>query len=364
LIPPEREPPGDAPEPPLAPPLVPPGAGSATPESGAAPAAPTGADRPGASTFTIEGRAAPALFVVGWIGTLLGLGVVAISLLSGGVAAAPILLFAGLLFLSIGLVTGAGSQGIERRARGILAYQGPSPVLVFVASVPVSLLIVVVIGIPLTLVGIAVDGPAGQLASVVAQACIYIGLIRLLVVDTGALSWAEMGVRRPALGSIAGEVATGALYAAPVILLTIPVAAVLAAIFPVTPVSPLPPTGQTAGFAIQLLAGAVVAPIGEEMLFRAFATTAWARALGARRGLIRGAVFFAFVHALTITGSTAGEAVALAIVGIASRLPVALALGWLFLRRGTIWAPIGLHGAFNALLLVLGELAFRSGLGT
>ena len=38
-------------------------------------------------------------------------------------------------------------------------------------------------------------------------------------------------------------------------------------------------------------------------------------------------------------------------------LPVAFALGWLFVARRSIWAPLGLHIAFNAILLVLGELA-------
>jgi hypothetical protein len=314
---------------------------------------------PGATTFTIEGRRAPALFVVGWLASLLGLGTIAIALLSGGADLAPVLLLAGLVLLSVGLVAGAGSQGIERRARGTLAYRGPSPILVVVASIPISLLAVVAIGVPLALIGLEVDGPIGQLASVIAQALIYAGLIRLLVVDTGALSWAEMGVRRLD-GRAVGEVLSGVLLALPVIVLTIPVALVLSVIFPVTPVSPLPPTGETAGFAIQLAAGVIVAPIGEELLFRGFATTAWARSFGARRAVIQGGVFFALVHVLTITGNTAGEAAALAVVAFASRLPIALALGWLFLRRGTIWAPIGLHAAFNGLLLILGEVAYRS----
>ena len=38
----------------------------------------------------------------------------------------------------------------------------------------------------------------------------------------------------------------------------------------------------------------------------------------------------------------------MAVVGFATRIPVALALGWLFLRRGSIWASFGLHAAFNA----------------
>ena len=316
--------------------------------------------RPGASTFTIEGRQAPALFVIGWLATMLGLGAVAVGLLSGASPASPILLVVGLVILSVGLIAGAGSQGIERRARGATAYPGPSPVLVFASSVPTSLLAVVVLGVPMAVVGMEVDGPLGRLASVVVQALVYVALIRLLVVDTRALSWAEMGIRRPDRRAVV-ELFGGALWAAPVILLTIPVAAILGSIFPVTPVSPLPPAGETFGFAINLLAGAVVAPIGEELLFRGFATTAWARDLGPRRALVRGALFFAIVHVLTISGSSASEAAGLAIIGFASRIPVALALGWLFLRRGSIWAPIGLHAAFNAILLVIGEAALRSG---
>ena len=41
-------------------------------------------------------------------------------------------------------------------------------------------------------------------------------------------------------------------------------------------------------------------------------------------------------------------------------MPVALALGWLFVRRGSIWAPIGLHAAFNGILLILAGSSPRS----
>ncbi len=343
--------------------MIPPDPGSSDPlaaPSDAADEHPPPA-RPGAGTFTIEGRAAPALFVVGWLATLIGFVAIFVALLAGGSAGAAILLAAGLALLSIGLVAGAGAQGIERRSRVDQPYKGPSPILVFAASLPVSLLAVLAVGIPLTIIGVAVDGPIGRLASVGLQALVYAGLIRLLVVDTAALSWAGMGLRRldrPALV----DLGRGALWAGPVILATIPVAGVLSQIFPVTPVSPLPPTGEAFGFAIHLIAGAIIAPVGEELLFRAFATTAWLRSLGERRALVRGALFFALAHVLTISGASAGEALSLAIVGFASRIPVALALGWLFLKRGSIWAPIGLHATFNAILLTLGEVAARSGL--
>ena len=238
---------------------------------------------------------------------------------------------------------------------------GPSPLLVFASTVPTSLLLVILAGIPLTIIGVAVDGPAGRLASVMVQALVYVGLIRLLVVDAGALSWAAMGIHRPDARTMR-ELLSGAIWAIPVILMTIPIAAILGTIFPVTPVSPLPPAGETSGFILNLLAGAVVAPIGEEILFRGLATTAWAADLGPRRALVRGAIFFAVVHVLTISGGSAGEALALAVIGFASRIPVALVLGWLFLGRRSIWVPIGLHAAFNGILLILGEVALRSGL--
>jgi len=341
--------------------LVPPDRGSPAPVPSATPAGagdpPPG--RPGSGTFTIEGRSAPALFVVGWLGTLLGLGAVVVAVLAGGSAASTVVLIVGLVVLSIGLIAGAGSQGIERRARARTAYLGPSPFLVFATSIPVSLLAAIALGVPLGLLGIALDGPVGRLASVSAQAIVYVALIRLLVVDTGALTWAQMGLRRFD-GAAVTNLALGAALALPVIAATVPVVAILGQLFPVTPVSPLPPAGEPVGFALNLVAGAIIAPIGEEILFRGFATTAWARDLGARRALVQGALFFAVVHVITITGGTAGEAIGLAVLGFAARVPVSLALGWLFLRRGSIWASIGLHAAFNGILIVLAEAALQA----
>jgi membrane protease YdiL (CAAX protease family) len=152
----------------------------------------------------------------------------------------------------------------------------------------------------------------------------------------------------------------GAIWALPVIGVTILVSSILFVLFPVTPVSPLPPTGEPLGFALSLLAGVIVAPFGEEILFRAFATTAWVRGYGRRRGLVQAALVFAFAHVITTTGTSAGDAFGLAVVGFGSRIPVALALGWVFLRRGTVWASFGLHAAFNGILLVVAEVASRS----
>ena len=51
----------------------------------------------------------------------------------------------------------------------------------------------------------------------------------------------------------------------------------LVSAFGVTPDSPLPPASDPAGLVLNLIAGAVLAPIGEELFFRGFATTAWVR---------------------------------------------------------------------------------------
>jgi CAAX protease family protein len=312
--------------------------------------------RPGASTFTIEGRSAPALFVIGWLASLLGLGIVVIGVMSRTGGGAIALLLAGLVVLSIGLIAGAGSQGIERRARGVLAYQGPSPLLVFVTAIPVSLVAIIVVSQPLVALGVQVESPVGTLVSIIVQTLVYAGLIRLLVVDTRALSWAEMGVRPPDRRAL-GELLRGAAWSAPVIVATIPVSAILLWLFPVSPVSPLPRVGELTGFLLQFAAGALIAPVGEELLFRGLATTAWVRSLGVRQGLIRAALVFAFAHVITVAASSAQEAFGLVVVGFATRVPVALALGWLFVRTGSIWAPLGLHMAFNGILLILSELA-------
>jgi membrane protease YdiL (CAAX protease family) len=299
------------------------------------------------------------LFLIGWLATLLGLGITAVAILSRAGLTSNVLLIAGLALLSIGLVAAAGSQGLERRARGTASYAGPSPLLVFGASIPVSILFLVVISLPLEALGVPLDGPLGSLFSVVVQAIVYVALIRLLVVDTGALDWRAMGVRRLDLAALS-EIAGGALWALPVIVATIPLSLILLAIFPVTPESPLPPSGEPVGFALSMVAGAVVAPFGEEVLFRAFATTAWVRGLGVRGGLVRAALVFAIAHILTISGSSAGDAIGLAVVGFATRIPIALALGVLFVRRGTIWSSFGLHAAFNGILLVVAEVASRT----
>ena len=317
------------------------------------PAPPT--TRPGAGTFTIEGRAAPGLFVVGWLGTLIGGVVLFVSLQAAAGPAKLALFIGGLALLSLGLIAAAGSQGIERRARGVGPYSGPSPLLVFVACVATSAVLLVLLGVPLELAGIDLDGPLVAVVGLLVQVAVYILLIRLLVVDTGALSWHRMGVR-PASPEALRSFGIGVAWALPIIFLTGLLANVLVSLFGVPPNSPLPPAGDPGGRVLNLIAGAILAPIGEELFFRGFLTTAWVIRFGASRGVILGGLVFAFVHVLGIQVTTFEEGLPMALIGFAVRVPIGLALGWLFVRRGTIWAPLGLHAAFNGILLVSAEL--------
>ena len=311
--------------------------------------------RPGATIFTIEGRTAPGLFVLGWLATIVGLGPTVIGYLVGQV----LLFFVGLAILSVGLVAGAGAQAIERRAKGVEAYQGPSPILVFAASIPVGILAAIVIGFFFRSAGMRTEGPAGDLLLLTIQAAAYLVIVRLLVVGTGALSWHEMGFTR-SIPTALEDLGWGAVFAGPVIVATLVVQVILVAIFQVTPESPLTPTGEPIGLLANLVTAAIVAPIGEEIVFRGVATTAWVRSLGVRQGIIRAALFFAIAHILTTSATNASAGLAMAIVGFGARVPVALVLGWVFVRRGSIYASIGLHAAFNGILIVLAGAALRS----
>ncbi len=314
------------------------------------PAAPGSPSRPGTRTFTIEGRSAPGLFVGGWIATLVGLGIVVPAIASGGAVPAP-LVVVGLGILSLGLIAGAGSQAIERRARGA-PFDGPSPFLLFAAVIVVSLFLSVLVGIVFELAGIGVgDTPIAALASTLVLLVTYIGLVRLEVVGISSLSWRDLGLRLP-VNESASSVAFAVLLAVPLVFVSGLLGQLLTQFLP-TPPSPLPEATDRAGLLLNLVAGAVIAPIGEEIFFRGYATTAWLRAIGPERAIIRGAIFFAFAHVLTLSGDTFGAAVGQALFAFVVRLPVAFALGWLFVRTRSVVPTIALHAAFNGLPLVL-----------
>ena len=309
----------------------------------------------GLTTFSVEGRRAPGLFVVGWLATLIGGALAALPLVGVSGVAGAILWVAGLAGLGVGMVLLGGSQTVERRAAGD-DYAGPSPVLVFIAVLATSQVAGFAIGLPLSLVAGDIPRPVGDLLGVVIQAAVFIGVVRLMVVGAGVMRWSDMGLVGRALDRVRGLLA-GAVWAGPIILVTAVLAAAAAQLAGVIPESPLPATGTVPGLLLHLAAGAVVAPVAEELLFRGFALTAWRRTVGPRGAIVRSSIVFVLAHVLFVGGEGFRDAALLAAVAGISRIPVALALGWLYVRTGSLWAPIGLHAAYNAVLIILGESA-------
>jgi len=323
------------------------------------PSAPDGTSRTQAThglfQFTIEGRSAPGLFVAGWIALVIGGSGAFVGLLSGANVAGAVLFVAGLALVLPGLVLLGGSQAVERRHAG-LAYAGPAPVIVFLAVLDSWYLATVLIATPLQAAGVVITGPILALLGVTIQAIVLLAILRLVVVGSEALSWREMGVL-PLDRTALRDLGWGAIFAGPAIIATSLVLLALLSVIHQEPASPLPPTGTTAGLLLNLLAGAVIAPAYEELFFRGFTLTAWRRMTGPQVAIIRSAILFALIHASFQAGDTFGAAVGVAVVAVAARLPVALFLGWIFVRRGSLWASIGLHATFNAVLIVIAERA-------
>lgn len=297
--------------------------------------------------------------MVGWLAVLIGAGFAVLAILGIPGIAGAVLWLVALGLLALGLVLLGGSQTIERRAAGA-AYAGPSPVIVFLAVVAVSQLAGVAVGFPLAAVGAAIPRPVGDLLAGLVQAAVFIGVVRLMVVGAGAMSWTEMGLRGRLVEALQGLLG-GAVFASPVVLVTLVVAIAAVQLAGAVPPSPLPPTGTIGGLLLHLLAGAVVAPVAEEVLFRGFALTAWRRSVGTRQAIVRSSIVFVLAHVLFVGGDTFGDAARVAFVGGVTRVPIAFALGWLYVRTGSLWGPIGLHAAFNAFLIVVAEMGAASG---
>lgn len=312
------------------------------------------------STFSLSGRPAPGLYAAAWLLTFVGVGLFGVAVaagLSGNATGAGAFAVAAFAALFVAAMLGSGYQALVRRAtRDAAAYRGPSPFLVFAAVFAGASAVATLAALSGVLTGVPQE--VSVLVSVAAIAALYAGLVWLLVVREGALSWAEMGWPSGsgrAMRSMA-DLASGAVASVPIVVVTIVLGGLLAAFFDVTPPALLPVPRTIDQWVLDIVVAVILAPFGEELFFRGFAQTAWARDLGPRRAIIRSALFFAFIHALSSTGADFGEGLRLAALAMAVRLPVALVLGWVFARTGSMPAVLGLHAGFNGLTLVAAAL--------
>ncbi len=317
---------------------------------------------PGGRIFSLEGRPAPSLYLIGWLGSAAGLAIVAVALLSGSPSVAPLIALIGICVLTIGLSVAAGYQLVARASRPAYAYRGPSPLILFGVVLGLS----TVLSFALGLIGLRSDEPAGFLIALGVVAATYLLVVGLFLVRTGVLRWSEMGWLGWPVGTrygaarLLGDVAYAVALMVPTLLLALILAAILSQLLGVLPTQILPDAVTGGDRILILVAAAILAPIGEELFFRGFALTAWLRDLGPRAALIRASMLFAIVHIanVDVAPGQAGVGLAQALIQFAVILPVGTVLGVLFLQRGMVAAIAG-HMAYNGLGLLL-YLAGRS----
>jgi membrane protease YdiL (CAAX protease family) len=309
-----------------------------------------------------------------------------------GLAAAPawILVESICAAAAIGLTVSAIAQSRQRRADGWRDYAGPSPFLV------VAALLAVVTGVSLPIAGVLrtagvdMDAAPGTLLLLLVYLGAYLGLVHFLAVRQGSLTWRD--IMRPthlapdpddwasvapatAFGEVAAPPTRGwrsrvaggpigdillALAMLPAVLFASSILNQVLLLFLGMKVSDLysPVPGPATGLDpwITLFAAAVIVPIGEEVFFRGFATNAWGRSLGRGSAILRAALFFAFIHVFNVTSTDPGIAMRAAAFNFGARIPVAIALTWLYFRRRSIVASGTLHASFNGLIQLVAIL--------
>lgn len=349
--------------------------GPTEPAPGADPVTTAGSDSPDSMTpgspaldadglprlglFSLEGRAVPALYLVGWIGSLMGGSTILVSLFAAGTGAARWLFLAGLVVLGIGLFAAAGSQSVERARRPSLPLRGISPVLAFLVVIVLSLVALVLVLAPMSALGLDPSSPVATAISLAMTTAVFLAVVQAFVVGPGAMTWRDMGFGVPAREALA-NLGVGIALAPLVVVVALVLTAVLASLL-APPPGALPPSGNALGLVANLLSAVVLAPLGEEVFFRGFATAVWARSIGVRPAIVRGAVFFAFAHVLTVVSASFSAGLQVAVVEFLALLPAGIALGWVFTARRSVWASIGLHGAYNGIQVLLVFAVLRAG---
>jgi membrane protease YdiL (CAAX protease family) len=311
---------------------------------------------PGASVFSLD-RPAGGLYLLAWL--LCGSSA---ALVAGGILlVSPALLLFGVLAACLGLPAAASYQILARSGRPAPAYRGPSPLILFLLVVVVVNVFGVVVATLTGSNGLDVDRAGVFLVGLLVQVAGYVGALWLFVVKARALSWTDMlGQSGRTLAGFAADVGTAIGVMLPVTIVALIIGNLVALILDASApqVVPLPQSPLDA--AVDALAAIVLAPLGEELFFRGFALTAWLRDLGPRSALIRSSLFFALVHILNVqvSGGDLGAGLRSAIVLLVVIVPIAFALGLLYLNRG-LTASVTAHLTYNGLifgLILIGTL--------
>jgi membrane protease YdiL (CAAX protease family) len=319
----------------------------------------TTASRPG--LLQLAGREAPALYVIGLLTLVLGASALVAGFAGGGVGLAIL----ALVLIGVGGIALSGASALQRRVDTPAAgWRGPGPLAIFWTAITWALLTQLLVDALLTALGAAAapSTPLGALVLVTALNIATVLIIGLVVVGSGAVRWGDLIFATPAAspsslplpdrrGGLVGDLLWGAALALPILAATGLVATLVmnGTGFSAPPVLPLT---MTAGDLVaNALTAGLIAPIGEELLYRGVIAQAWARQSSARRAILFSAIVFAFAHTLNPNL----DSINLAAVAFVVRLPLGIALGSLWIRRRSLLATIALHSAYN--LVIVGIVA-------
>jgi membrane protease YdiL (CAAX protease family) len=309
----------------------------------------------------LQGRPGPGLYVLGWLLSGLGFGLVFVAVQTGP-PIGGVLLMASLLMLLAGLSSAAGYQILERATRPEPYFRGPSPLILF----GIQFVLVNIISLVLAIFGIGglSQTPLTILIAAIVLLAGYVFVVVVFGIRTRALGLRDFRIPIPATqGRLVADLGIG-LGIGLVTALGVGLwGGVLSLLLGTQPPDLVPSMGNWLDVVLVALATCVLIPFGEELFFRGYNIPAWLDDLGARSALLRSTAFFALVHIINILTpqSTAGavDGFKQAVIEVLVIAPVGFVLGWLFLRRGLL-ASFGAHAGFNlfavlTLLLVAGR---------
>ncbi len=323
------------------------------------------ASRPG--LLQLAGREAPALYVIGLLATVVGASALVAGIAGAGVA----LVILALLLIGVGGIALSGASALQRRVDTPAAgWRGPGPLAIFWTTIPWALLAQLLVAALLTALGAAtaLSTPLGTLALAVASNLATVLIVGLVVVGSGAVRWRDLILATPAAspktlpppdrrGGLAGDLFWGVALALPILSAAGLFATLVMNGTGLSAPVVLPPSLNAVDLAANVLTAGLIAPIGEELLYRGVIAQAWARQSSARRAILFSAIVFAFAHTLTVGGTSVGDAASVAVVAFAVRLPLGIALGWLWIRRRSLVATIALHASYNLAIVAVVALS-------
>jgi membrane protease YdiL (CAAX protease family) len=321
--------------------------------------------RPG--LLQLAGREAPALYVIGLGATVLGASALVAGIAGGGIGPAML----ALVLIGIGGIALSGASALQRSVdTPVAGWRGPGPLAIFWTAITWALLAQMLISALLSALGVAtaLTTPLGVLVLVTASNLATVLAIGLVVVGSGAVRWRDLILATSASspstlpqpdrrGGFVGDLFWGVALALPILTAAGLLATLVMNVTGLSAPVVLPPAMSAVDVAANALTAGLIAPIGEELLYRGVIAQAWARQSSARRAILFSAIVFAFAHTLAVVGTSVGDGVSLAAVAFVVRLPLGVALGWLWIRRRSLLATIALHSAYNLVIVAIVALS-------